>query len=221
MNYHSHKLKFQNHPHIIDRQDAVTGDTIKANDEVVFCSACQSVFLKESWEYMNAIHCNQTETLGFVPAQEKEIKARNKNALIFEVSADVKAYRRLLIFIYSIVILICVISIIVISYILIEPDNSFTEKIVLSISALILNSLVVITFRNLAKQVKKNCYIGTVPLQIHQDRVILFDRLHNWEDIKSITHTSTVFNAFSKSNIPNKLRIHLENENIDIKGYHG
>ncbi|WP_375560706.1 hypothetical protein ACE193_23930 [Bernardetia sp. OM2101] len=92
MNYKSHKLNSQNHSHIIGRQDSVTGDTIKPNDEVVFCSACQSVFLVESWEYMNQKHCNQTETLGFVPTPIPTLrakkKARGKNnddKLIFEI----------------------------------------------------------------------------------------------------------------------------------------
>ncbi|WP_338767221.1 hypothetical protein WAF17_05390 [Bernardetia sp. ABR2-2B] len=78
MNYNSHKLNPKNHSHIIGRQDSITGDTIKANDEVVFCSACQSVFLVESWKYMDTQHCNQRETLGFVPVQAKEIKAKKK-----------------------------------------------------------------------------------------------------------------------------------------------
>ena len=79
MTYNTHKLSSQNHSHIIGRQDSVTGDAIKANDEVVFCSACQSVFLVESWEYMNQKHCNQTETLGFVPLQEKKLRLKRKN----------------------------------------------------------------------------------------------------------------------------------------------
>ncbi len=54
----SHKLNSQHHSHILGRQDEITGDTIKVNDNVVFCAACQSVFLKESREYMNKKHCN-------------------------------------------------------------------------------------------------------------------------------------------------------------------
>ena len=91
MNYHIHLLDSQNHSHIIDRQDAVTGDTIKANDEVVFCSACQSVFLKESWEYMNEEHCGHTETLSFIPtppptlvAKKHSRNKRRNDKLIFE-----------------------------------------------------------------------------------------------------------------------------------------
>ncbi|PIY10460.1 MAG: hypothetical protein COZ18_05925 [Flexibacter sp. CG_4_10_14_3_um_filter_32_15] len=92
MTYNTHKLSSQNHSHIIGRQDSVTGDAIKANDEVVFCSACQSVFLVESWEYMNQKHCNQTETLGFVPAPIPTLRAKKKtrgknndDKLIFEI----------------------------------------------------------------------------------------------------------------------------------------
>ena len=103
MPYKTHKLNSQNHSHIINRQDSVTGDTIKANDEVVFCSACQSVFLVESWEYMNQKHCNQIETLGFVPTPlpilkaKKKIKKRDKNdKLIFGFESNISAIVKLL-----------------------------------------------------------------------------------------------------------------------------
>ncbi|WP_338767215.1 hypothetical protein WAF17_05380 [Bernardetia sp. ABR2-2B] len=92
MNYNTHKLNPKNHSHIIGRQDSVTGDTIKSNDEVIFCSACQSVFLKESWEYMDTQHCNQRETLGFVPTPIPTLRAKKKvrgknsdDKLIFEI----------------------------------------------------------------------------------------------------------------------------------------
>ncbi|WP_375561508.1 hypothetical protein ACE193_02825 [Bernardetia sp. OM2101] len=50
-----------------DRKDAITGDLIQANDEVVFCGVCKSAFLKGSWEYMDRKHCGQTKTLKKVP----------------------------------------------------------------------------------------------------------------------------------------------------------
>ncbi|WP_375560857.1 hypothetical protein ACE193_24695 [Bernardetia sp. OM2101] len=103
MNYNTHKLNFQNYSHIIGRQDSVTGDTIKANDGVVFCGACQSVFLKESWEYMDKKHCSQTETLAFVPVQAEKIKAKKRNALLFEIAKHRKGRKTLFILSYLII----------------------------------------------------------------------------------------------------------------------
>jgi hypothetical protein len=79
MSYSVHKLNIENHFHIIGRQDGVTGDSIKANDDIVFCAACQSVFLKDSWEYMNSTHCEQSETLSFVPLPAPNLVARKKS----------------------------------------------------------------------------------------------------------------------------------------------
>ncbi|WP_291720545.1 hypothetical protein [Bernardetia sp.] len=91
MSYSVHRLNIKKHVHIVGRQDGVTGDTIKAGDEVVFCAACQSVFLKDSWEYMNRQHCRQTETLGFVPAPVPNLIAKKKEAkLIFETFSTFK-----------------------------------------------------------------------------------------------------------------------------------
>ena len=85
MSHSVHKLNIENHFHIIGRQDGVTGDSIMAEDSVVFCAACQSAFLVESWQYMNNLHCNQSETLGFVPIATPKLIAKKKEAkLIFE-----------------------------------------------------------------------------------------------------------------------------------------
>ena len=84
-----HKLNIENHSQIIGRQDGVTGDTIKANDEIVFCAACQSVFLKDSWEYMKNQHCEQSQTLNFVPSPIPKLIIRkgdkSNDKLIYEV----------------------------------------------------------------------------------------------------------------------------------------
>ncbi len=88
MSYSVHTLNIENHSHIIERQDGVTGDTIKANDEVVFCAACQSVFLKESWEYMKNQHCEQSQTLNFIPLPISKITVRKggrKEKVFFEL----------------------------------------------------------------------------------------------------------------------------------------
>ncbi|WP_291720904.1 hypothetical protein [Bernardetia sp.] len=211
MNYHTHILNSENHSHILGRQDAVTGDTIKANDEVVFCSACQSVFLKDSWEYMNEEYCGQRETLGFVPAQEKEIKAGKKDKLLLEVSADMKTYRLSIIVIYF-TLIICIPSIFGFLYIFIEPQSSFTDKVFFSISALILSFLLIIASRNAVKNAKKNYYIGTTPLQVYQDKIISFNKVYQWKNVETIIHTS--YSIFSK--IPDKLEIKLVDETIKI-----
>ncbi|WP_338791404.1 hypothetical protein [Bernardetia sp. MNP-M8] len=53
-----------------ERKDAITGDLIQANDEVVFCGVCKSAFLKDSWEYIGKKHCNESKTLDSVPISQ-------------------------------------------------------------------------------------------------------------------------------------------------------
>ncbi|WP_338765211.1 hypothetical protein WAF17_01180 [Bernardetia sp. ABR2-2B] len=64
-----HKIDSHLHNSFLEeeRKDAITGDLIQANDEVVFCGICKSAFLKDSWEYMDRKHCGQTKTLHSVP----------------------------------------------------------------------------------------------------------------------------------------------------------
>ncbi len=50
-----------------ERNDSITGDLIQANDEVVFCGICKSVFLKDSWKFINETHCGQKNTLKEFP----------------------------------------------------------------------------------------------------------------------------------------------------------
>ncbi|AFM02858.1 hypothetical protein Fleli_0378 [Bernardetia litoralis DSM 6794] len=77
MSYHSHKID-STHSHIIGRTDSVTGDTIKENDSIVFCLNCHSCFLEESWNYMNDNHCQQKQTLSFVPLPPPQLIAKKK-----------------------------------------------------------------------------------------------------------------------------------------------
>lgn len=93
MGYHKHKLNSQTHSHIIGRQDSITGDTVEANDEVVFCKSCESVFLVESWEYMEKKHCKQRRTLSFIPmptptlvVKKRVIFKKKIEKLVFEFS---------------------------------------------------------------------------------------------------------------------------------------
>ncbi|WP_027003801.1 hypothetical protein [Hugenholtzia roseola] len=64
------------HVHLIEndflsqsRHDPITGDLFVAGDKVVFCAACHSAFLLESWEYLGQTHCQQQETLAQIPTQ--------------------------------------------------------------------------------------------------------------------------------------------------------
>ncbi|WP_338766660.1 hypothetical protein WAF17_04270 [Bernardetia sp. ABR2-2B] len=75
MPYHTHKLN-SSHSHIIGRTDPITGDSVKENDNVVFCAVCKSCFLKESWVYMNENHCEQSQTLYAVPVLASKLVAR-------------------------------------------------------------------------------------------------------------------------------------------------
>ncbi len=86
MPYHSHKLN-STHSHIIERKDPITGDSVQENDSVVFCAACQSCFLEESWIYMNEKHCEQNQTLENVPVLPSKLVAKKtKEEVIAELS---------------------------------------------------------------------------------------------------------------------------------------
>lgn len=64
-----HKIQSHLHHSFLEeeRKDSITGDLIQANDEVVFCGVCKSVFLKDSWKFMNSSHCGQKNTLKDFP----------------------------------------------------------------------------------------------------------------------------------------------------------
>ncbi|MEM6298783.1 MAG: hypothetical protein AAF740_08865, partial [Bacteroidota bacterium] len=47
--------------------DPITGEKIRAGQQVVFCATCKSAFLKESWEYLGKKHCGQFLTLRTFP----------------------------------------------------------------------------------------------------------------------------------------------------------
>ena len=59
----------ENQTHFLqeNRQDPITGDEFSLGDEIVFCASCKSAFLKESWEFMDEKHCNQSKTLRNFP----------------------------------------------------------------------------------------------------------------------------------------------------------
>ncbi len=85
MSYTSHTLN-SNHSHIIGRTDPITGDSVKENDKVVFCTVCKSCFLEDSWVYMNERHCEQNQTLDTIPALASRLVSKKiKDELITEL----------------------------------------------------------------------------------------------------------------------------------------
>ncbi|WP_027001332.1 hypothetical protein [Hugenholtzia roseola] len=68
--FHQHQLSAHLHQHFLAqaRIDPITGDVISAGDRVVLCKACGSAFLTESWVYMGARHCGQSQTLPKIPS---------------------------------------------------------------------------------------------------------------------------------------------------------
>jgi len=67
---HIHKIDSPKHEDFLlqNRIDPITGDLIVENDEVVFCASCKSVFLSDTWLYLNGNHCEQSETLKEFPS---------------------------------------------------------------------------------------------------------------------------------------------------------
>ena len=65
-----HKIENNKHNQFLlqNRKDPITGDLIVVDDEVVFCSSCKSVFLLDTWIYLNGKHCEQSETLREFPS---------------------------------------------------------------------------------------------------------------------------------------------------------
>ncbi len=81
---HTHIIQNPKHKEFLDenRSDPITGDDIKEGDEIVFCAACKSAFLHDTWLYLDKTHCNQTETLGKFPLSKKlEISGANRPPL--------------------------------------------------------------------------------------------------------------------------------------------
>jgi hypothetical protein len=85
MSYNSHKLNSISHSHIIGRTDPITGDFVNENDSVVFCTACKSCFLEDSWIYMEEKHCGQFTTLTTVPILQTRLIIKRSQEMIAEL----------------------------------------------------------------------------------------------------------------------------------------
>ncbi|MEM6298897.1 MAG: WD40 repeat domain-containing protein, partial [Bacteroidota bacterium] len=67
----THHLEADSHILKEQRFDPITGEVLKAGDKVVFCAACHSAFLDDSWEYIGGEHCNQSATLLYPPIPQE------------------------------------------------------------------------------------------------------------------------------------------------------
>lgn len=76
--YHKHTILPDKHQTFLEqqRQDPVTGESIRAYDRVVFCAACGSAFLEDSWEYLGREHCRQQRTLPKIPESSDNLSLR-------------------------------------------------------------------------------------------------------------------------------------------------
>ncbi|PIY12713.1 MAG: hypothetical protein COZ18_01425 [Flexibacter sp. CG_4_10_14_3_um_filter_32_15] len=68
-----------------NRKEPITGDSISEGDEVFFCAGCKSVFLKDTREYLEKRHCEQTETLIEFPVQQ-EMRLKVEDSILFYTS---------------------------------------------------------------------------------------------------------------------------------------
>ncbi len=75
MNIHKIDSTSQEHQNFLaqNRKDPITGDSIVEANEVVFCASCKSVFLVDTWKYLDKKHCNQSETLIEFPSTKLDL----------------------------------------------------------------------------------------------------------------------------------------------------
>lgn len=89
---HTHRLDQYHHRKFLaeERSDPVTKEKFKHGDEIVFCSACKSAFLADSWQnFFRGRHCEQQNTLSTFSSDLEAIgesfsrKRREKKLLEF------------------------------------------------------------------------------------------------------------------------------------------
>jgi hypothetical protein len=78
---HVHQIDAYKQAHFLkeERQDPITGEAFVAGDSVVFCAACKSAFLLESWQYLSSQHCGQGQTLTQFPKSLNLTLSKGKN----------------------------------------------------------------------------------------------------------------------------------------------
>ncbi len=221
-----HKLNIENHSHIIGRQDGITGDSIKEDDEVVFCAACQSVFLKDSWKYMSGKHCDQFRTLRFMPEPTPNLIIRNgikitenvifefKNEFLSQINELIKlvvpfAMRNIFLLLASVVIALM--------WIFIPNDayNGQKTEYTLFLSVIIL--FVSHYFKPMwtetrSKELENLDFINTNSgLKILETGIILGKNFHNYNQIQKVTT--------SKSEKKHKFTIELKDNSKFTKDF--
>ncbi len=89
---HIHKIESNKEKHkdflLQERIDPITGDLIEENDEVVFCANCKSVFLTDTWLYLNGKHCEQSETLEEFPSSSSLSLKAEETILFYQTLSN-------------------------------------------------------------------------------------------------------------------------------------
>lgn len=181
MPYHSHTLNSSTHSHIIGRTDPITGDTVKENDKVVFCAVCKSCFLEESWKYMNEQHCEQTQTLGSVPALSSKLTIKNRSK---EMITELRNQG----INFNIVVATCIFSFLI-PFFGLSTSNAFDIKSAFTVSLWITGLLSILSalltstesFKELVGNTKNN-------IRIFRNRIEIGKDSFSWNDIRQIKY---------------------------------
>ncbi|WP_338766074.1 hypothetical protein WAF17_02970 [Bernardetia sp. ABR2-2B] len=90
MNTHKINPSSQEHQNFLaqNRKDPITGNSISVGDEVVFCASCKSVFLRDTWEYLENRHCEQSRTLSKFPIDSSIFLKAKEVTLLYYISAS-------------------------------------------------------------------------------------------------------------------------------------
>ncbi len=87
-----HKIETDKHQEFLlqNRKDPITGDLIQSTDEVVFCASCKSVFLADTWIYLNETHCEQSKTLTDFPSSSVMNLKAEEHILFYQALPSTK-----------------------------------------------------------------------------------------------------------------------------------
>ncbi|WP_291720538.1 hypothetical protein [Bernardetia sp.] len=208
-----HQLDKQNHSHVIGRKDAVTGDKITGQDEVVFCSVCQSVFLKDSWEYMNSQHCEQSETLDFIPQPTPSFFAKKREKFSFTLSEQASSEK------IQIIISTLLATFLIVGFSKIFSDSYFLIQLFLAVGISLGVGLIVKT--NYFKDILENKYskikILENGIELRGEKFYPFYEMKAIEYVNSFKITQKQKGSLIQEDVvpsDNSLYIFLKNEQI-------
>ncbi|MEM6298727.1 MAG: hypothetical protein AAF740_08585 [Bacteroidota bacterium] len=85
-----------------ERHDPITGEKLKAGDEIVFCAGCKSAFFKDTWAYLEGEHCGQNDTLSEFPKQETlkftyeqiDVSSFELEELLFDLRSNTNSFAK-------------------------------------------------------------------------------------------------------------------------------